>query len=317
MKRLDLALLLALAALWGSSYLFIQWGAGEFGAVPLAGLRAAGATAALLPLIVLRRELGELRAKWRAIALVGIAHNAIPYVLFSYAASCITAGLSSILTSVTPLFTALMAWGWFGEALTRRRLAGLAAGFGGVLWLAWDKAGVKPAAPSSVGLAVVACLAAAALYGFSANFTKRYLGQVSPLVVTAGSQLVSALVLAVPAALLWPATMPSARAWGALAALSLGCTAVAYVLFFRLIARVGASRTVTVTFLIPIFGLFWGALFLGETVTNAMIVGGGLVLAGTALTSGVGRLRARAGAALAAASPAAPAGPAAVQVSRR
>ena len=291
MKLSDLALLLSLAALWGGSYLFLRMGAGEFGPVALAGCRAAGAALLLLSLLLRRGGVGELRAHWKPIAVVGLAQNALPYLLFSFAALSINAGFSAILTATTPLFAAVVAWRWLGEKLSAPRLAGLAIGLAGVLWLAWDRIGAKTGG-AAAGWAVGACLVAAFLYGWAANFAKQRLNRVTPLAVATGSQVTSALVLALPAVVWWPANPPSLRAWGALAALAFACTAVAYVLFFRLIAAVGAARTVTVTFLIPVFGVLWGGLFLGEPFTLAMGLGGTVVLLGTALTTGVIKTRA-------------------------
>lgn len=284
MKRSDLILLLSLAALWGASYLFMRLGAGEFGAIPLAGVRAIGATLCLLPLLAWRDGLSELRAHWKPIALVGITSSALPFALFAFAALSISAGLSSIFNATTPLFAAVIGGLWLRDRLSAARVAGLVVGFAGVLWLVWDKASFKPGA---TGWAVLACLVAALLYGFSANFTKRHLGSVSPLVVAAGGQLASALLLALPAALLWPTDDPGMRAWSATIALAILCTAVAYVMFFRLIASVGASRAVTVSFLIPGFAVAWGALFLGEAFTPEMALGCAVILVGTGLTTGL------------------------------
>jgi drug/metabolite transporter (DMT)-like permease len=125
------------------------------------------------------------------------------------------------------------------------------------------------------------------LYAFSAHFSKRYLAAVPPLAVAAGSQLAAALVLAPSALALHPHALPSARSWVALLCLGVGCTALAYVLFFRLIARVGAAKTMAVPFLVPAFGVLWGVLFLGETLTTAMAAGSALIVLGTALATGV------------------------------
>jgi drug/metabolite transporter (DMT)-like permease len=293
-KRSDLATLISLAALWGASYLFIRMGAGQFGALPLAGVRATGAALVLAPLLAWRGGLREMRAHWKPIALVGITNSALPFVLFSYAALTTPAGLSSMFTAATPLFTAVIASLWLKEKLTAMRVAGLAVGFAGVLWLVWDKTGVHAGAGgASTALAIAACLGATLLYGFSANFSKRRLGNVAPLAVATGSQIVSAGLLAIPAISLWPATNPTPHAWGALAALAIACTALAYVLYFRLIAHVGPARAMTALFLIPAFGVLWGALFLGEAFTPAMATGCGVILAGTALTTGAIRFRAR------------------------
>lgn len=284
MRGTDLLELLLLAALWGASFLFMRLGAAEFGPVALAGVRVFGATLFLLPLLHWRGLTGELLRQWRPILLVGLSNSALPFLLYSYAALAITAGLASIFNAATPLFGAAIGWLWLRDRLTAPRIAGLAIGFAGVIGLAWEKASFKP---GGSGWAVIACLAATVLYGWSANFTKRRLAGVAPLAVAAGSQIAAALVLGVPTLLWWPATTPSTSAWTAAALLALLSTGVAYVLYFRLIANVGPSNAITVTFLIPVFAVAWGGLLLGEGVTLAMVVGCVVILAGTALSTGL------------------------------
>ena len=282
MKKSDLACLTALAALWGASYLFMRVCAGEFGALTLAGARAAIAAALLLPLLAGDRS--ALRRHWKPVLLVGLTNSALPFVLFALAALGINASLSAIFNAATPLYAAVIGRVWLGEPIGRTRAAGLVLGFCGVVWLVADNAGFK-AGPT--GWAVAACVAATMLYAFSAHFSKRYLAAVPPLAVAAGSQLAAALVLAPAAVALHPATAPSARAWGALLCLGALCTALAYVLFFRLIARVGAAKTMAVPFLVPAFGVLWGVLFLDETFTAAMAAGSALIVLGTALATGL------------------------------
>jgi drug/metabolite transporter (DMT)-like permease len=287
-KALDVLELVALAAIWGASFLFMRLAAPEFGPVALTALRVAGAALFLLPLLAWRSAGGAMRTHWKPIAVVGLVNSALPFMLFTVAALAINAGLSAILNSTAPLWAAAIAALWLGERLTPLRLAGLAIGFGGVLFLAWDKASFKAGEHGvSAGVAIAACLLATLCYGFAANYTKRALQGVSPLAVAAGSQSAAALALALPAAWTWPAQTPSGAAWWALAALALLCTGVAYLLYFRLIARLGPSRAISVTFLIPVFGVLWGTLFLGEAVTGTMLAGCAVILMGTALTSGL------------------------------
>ena len=288
MKKADAIELTGLAAIWGASFLFMRMGAAEFGPVALAAVRVWGATLFLLPLLALRGQADALRQHWKPIFVVGITNSALPFLCFSYAALSITAGLSSIFNASTPLFGALIAWLWLKDRLTPSRLLGLAIGFLGVLWLAWDKASFKPGASS--GWAVLACLAATSLYGLSGSFTKRFLTGVPPLAVATGSQLSSALLLAVPAVLWWPATLPSPTAWTAAALLAVGCTGIAYILFFRLIAAIGPANALSVTFLIPVFAVLWGWMFLHEGLTAQMLVGCAVILLGTSLTTGVLKL---------------------------
>ena len=287
MKAADLGELFALAALWGASFLFMRMGAAEFGPVALAAVRVIGAALCLLPLLHWRGQIGVLRAHWRPIFVVGITNSALPFLCYSYAALSITAGLSSIFNAATPLFGAVIAWLWLKDRLTPSRILGLAIGFAGVLWLAWDKASFKP---GGSGWAVVACLTATLLYGVSANYTKKRLAGVAPLAVATGSQLSAALVLALPAVGWWPSTTPSSAAWFTAALLAVLCTAVAYVLYFRLIAHIGPANAIAVTFLIPVFAVLWGWLFLAEGLTLAMVFGCVAILLGTALATGLLKL---------------------------
>jgi drug/metabolite transporter (DMT)-like permease len=284
MKPGDLAELVALAAIWGASFLFMRLGAGEFGPVALAAVRVGGAALVLMPLLHWRGQTRELRRHWRAIFLVGATNSALPFLFFSYAALSISAGLSSIFNASTPLWGALIAWWWLRERPSLPRTLGLAIGFAGVIGLAWEKASFKP---GGSGWAIVACLAAALLYGLSANFTKRRLQGVAPMAVAAGSQLSAGLLLALPALWWWPSAMPSPRAWLMVGLLALLCTGLAYLMYFRLIAHVGASNAIAVTFLIPAFAVLWGWLFLAEPLTPAMAIGCAVILLGTALATGV------------------------------
>jgi drug/metabolite transporter (DMT)-like permease len=265
----------------------------EFGPAPLAAMRAIGAAGLLMPLLAWRGQLGDLRRHWRTIAWVGVTNSALPFLCFAWAALAITAGLSSIFNATTPLWGALIAWAWLGDRLNRSRVLGLVIGFLGVLWLAWDKASLKPGEHGvSSALAIAACLGATLLYGYSASYTKRRLTGIPPLALATGSQLSAAVVLALPAALLWPARMPSPGAWASAAALALLCTGVAYVLYFRLIAHIGPANAISVTFLIPVFAVLWGGLFLHETLSGAMAAGCAVVVLGTSLATGFWRPRA-------------------------
>jgi len=274
---------LLLAALWGSSFLFMMLGAAEFGPWATAGLRVSVAAAALLPLLLLAGHWRLLRTHAGAIFVSGLLSSALPFALFAWALLSISTGLSAILNATTPLFGALVAWLWLRERLPAGRALGLAVGFAGVLLLSWPKADF---AGGGTGWAVLACLGATLCYGLAASHHRRYLSDVPPLVIAGGSQAGAALALALPMAWFWPAQTPSLGAWGAVVAVGLLCSALAYLLFFRLIARAGASKALTVTFLIPVFALIYGALLLGETITLGMVAGGGVILLGVLLATG-------------------------------
>ncbi len=291
-KKTWLVRFVLLAALWGSSFLFMRMGAQEFGALPTAGLRVAIATLFLLPLL-LGRGLGpQLVQHWKKILFIGVFNSALPFACFSFALLSISTGLSAILNATVPMFGALVAWAWLKDRPSGSRIVGLVLGFVGVALLAWDKASFKPdAAGLSSGWAVLACLLACLSYGISASYTKRYLGGLPSLVTATGSQLGATLALALPTWWLWPQRLPGTSAWLALLALGVLCTGLAYILFFWLIENVGPARSLTVTFVVPVFALIYGAIFLHETVSSWMLLCAVVIVCGTALSANLIRLR--------------------------
>ena len=278
-----------LAAIWGGSFLLMKLGAAEFGPFATAFVRVVLASLFLLPLLVWRGQLAALRKHLKPILLVGALNSGIPFVLFGFSVLHISTGLNSILNATTPLWGAVVAWVWLRDKPTPLRILGLVIGFAGVAALAWDKATFKAGA-ASPGMAVLACLAATLCYGIAASFTKKYLTGVPPLASATGSQMGATLLLVLPAATQMPAQAPSATAWLAIVLLAFFCTAVAYVLYFRLIARAGPARAVAVTFLIPVFGVAYGGLFLNEVITTTMVIFGAVIVLGTALSTGVLKL---------------------------
>jgi drug/metabolite transporter (DMT)-like permease len=275
-----------LAAMWGASFLLMKLGASEFGPFVTAFLRVVLASCILGPLLVWKGQWLALREKWQKILLVGALNSGVPFVLFGFAVLHINTGLTSILNATTPLWGALVAWFWLRDKPAHMRILGLIIGFAGVAALAWDKASFKSGAVSP-GLAVLAALVATLCYGIAASYTKKYLHGVPPLASATGSQIGASLILFVPAATHLPAQNPSRSAWLAIAALAVFCTALAYILYFRIIAAAGPARAVAVTFLIPVFGVLYGAVFLNETITASMLVCGVVIVLGTALSTGL------------------------------
>lgn len=281
-----------LAAIWGASFLFMRIATIEFGAIPTAALRVGIATAFLWPLLWLRGLAPQLRQHWRPVFVVGLLNSGIPFALFSFALLSITTGLAAVLNATVPLFGALLAWAWMKDRPGAAKALGLVIGFVGVALLAWDKAGFKPdASGHAPGWAVLACLLACACYAVAANAAKRYLGGLPALVTATGSQMGATLGLALPAIWFWPAKLPGPHAWLALLALGIVCTGIAYILYFRLIERAGPPRALAVTFVVPVFALLYGALFLGERVTGWMLFCAGVIVCGTALSTGLLKLR--------------------------
>ena len=288
MTARQFAELLALAALWGASFLFMRVAVPEFGPVMVTEIRVLLASLALAPLLWMSGHWRALRAHAGPLVVVGLVNSALPFALYSYALLWISTGLAAIFNATAPLWGALIAWAWLGERLSPSRVLGLVLGFAGVVWLAWDQAGLRSGAGwGQAAWAVVACLVSTFCYGFSVSFTKRHLGHAPPMAVAAGSQMVAGLALAIPAAATWPAATPSPGAWAAVTVLGLACTGLAYWLYFRLIASVGPSKALAVAYLIPLFALVWGWLFLGEGVTPVMVGAGSVILLGTALATGL------------------------------
>lgn len=280
--------LLLLGALWGASFLFMRMGAADFGPAALVFVRVAGAAALLLPLLMWRGQLGDLRRHWKGIALVGVVNSMLPFLLFTVAAFALSAGLMSVFNATAPVWGALVAWVWLGQRPGAVRLWGLGLGLAGVIGLAWGKAEFKAGDSGiSPALGIAACVLATVLYGVGANFIRERLAGVAPMAVAAGSQLAATLVLALPAWWLWPAVAPSAQSWAGALALAFACTGLAYLLFFRLIAQTGAASAMSVTLLIPGFAMLWGWLWLDEAPTSQMLTGCAVILAGTALSTGL------------------------------
>jgi drug/metabolite transporter (DMT)-like permease len=287
--KLDFVLL---AAIWGASFMFMRLAAVEFGAFATAGIRVGIAAAFLMPLLWARGHVGVLLTHWKLALVVGILNSAIPFACFSYALLSISTGLSSILNATVPLFGAVVAWLWLKDRPNGSRVLGLLIGFVGVALLAWDKASFKPdASGTASGWAVLACLLATLCYGIAASFTKRYMSGLPSLVSAAGSQIGAAVALLPLTWWFWPDHAVSPQAWAAVLALGVVCTAVAYILYFRLIERAGPSRALSVTFAIPVFAVMYGVVLLGEAVTPWMLLCGVVIVVGTSLSTGLVALR--------------------------
>lgn len=280
-----------LAAIWGASFLFTRMGAVELGAFVTASARVTIAAVILLPILIAQGHWQSLRTHWKPCLFVGITNSAIPFACFGFALLSISTGLSSILNATVPLFGAVVAWLWLKDRPHGTRILGLLVGFVGVAMLAWDKASFKPdASGMSSGWAVLACLTACLCYGISASFTKKYLGGIPSMVLATGSQLGATLALTPLAWWYWPAQSITPRAWMAVIALGVVCTGLAYVIYFRLIAKAGPARALSVTFAIPVFAVLYGVVLLGEVVTPWMVGCALIIVIGTALSAGLLRL---------------------------
>jgi drug/metabolite transporter (DMT)-like permease len=267
-----------LGAVWGGSFLFMRVAATEFGPVPLVEARLALGALILMPFLW-RARAQFTPALWLRIAGIAAVNSVLPFVLFAWGAERAPAGIGAITNAMTVMFTALVAFALFGEHIGVRRLVGLVAGFVGVAILASGRI-----AGASVGSAALAGTAAALCYGFGINLVRHYLTGY-PSAAVAAANLASGAVLLAPLALYtWPHHPISATSWASAVLLGVLCTGIAFVFYFRLIARIGAPRTSTVTYLIPLFGVIWAWLLLGEPLTLTMALAGALILAGVALS---------------------------------
>jgi drug/metabolite transporter (DMT)-like permease len=282
MRPADYGRLVLLAAIWGASFLFMRVAAPALGAIATAEGRVLIGGLALLAWFRIAGFDARFATHWRVYALVGLINSAIPFALYAFAAIHLPASLLSVLNSTAPMFG--LAWGALlaGERVTLRKTAGLAAGGAGVALI--TQPGGAGASPL-FGWAVAAALAACCAYGLTGAVLRR-LGQgVPPMGIAVGNQLAAALFLAPLLAVYPPSALPSGVVLANLLGLAILASAVAYLLYFRLIADLGGTRALTVTYLIPVFGVLWGALFLGESLPPGLLGGGALILAGTVLVT--------------------------------
>ncbi|NCT66538.1 MAG: EamA family transporter [Rhodanobacteraceae bacterium] len=264
--------LVALGAIWGGSFLFMRVAAADFGPFALVEVRIVLGALILLPFLWRARAQLKRGHAWR-FAVVGVLNSAIPFSLFAWGAERAPAGIGAIANSLTVLFTALVGFALYRERIGRTRALAMLVGFVGVIVLMSGKT-----AGDNVAAAALAGTLASLCYGFSANFTKRWLADVPPLAAVAGTLGSAAVLLAPLAALSWPATPIPQASWLSALALGMLCTGIAYAFYFRLIQRVGAARASTCTYLVPLFGVAWGWLLLGEAPTPTMLVAGTLIL---------------------------------------
>ena len=267
-----------LAAIWGASFLFMRVSAREFGALPLVEVRLLLGALILLPLLWRGRAQFK-RAHILPLIFISAINSAIPFSLFAWAAQRAPAGIGAITNATAVMFTALVAFALYGEHITKRRAVGLLAGFVGVAVLASGKT-----AGGSVWSAALAGTFAAFLYGIGGNMIRRHLAGIPSGAVAAGTLLCASILLAPFAILSWPQAPIPLHSWTSAILLGVLCTGIAYLIYFRLIYRVGATRASTVTYLIPLFGVIWAWVVLGEPLTLTMASAGALILGGVALS---------------------------------
>ncbi|HFL7772104.1 TPA: DMT family transporter [Pseudomonas aeruginosa] len=283
MSSAHLAQMFLLAALWGSSFVFLRLGIPEFGVGWLIELRALLAFLVLLPVTWLLAQKIEWRRNWPHFLLLGAISAALPFLLLAYAARTLPASVLAVLNSCAPIWAALFGWLFFGQKIQVKTVIGLLLGILGVAWLTLGELDHLPAGSY---LAILAACLAPVCYAAASALAWRSQQSVGPLANTTGG-MAAAAVLVLPFCSNLPAANPGGLAWASAFGLGVLCTGLAYVLYFRLTAQVGPTKALSVTFLIPLFGILWGALFLDEPVGANLLLGTGLIVLGTALSTGL------------------------------
>jgi len=271
--------LVALGAIWGASFLFMRVSANDFGPFALVEVRLALGAIVLVPFLwrVRSQFTGSL---WLRLAGIAAINSAIPFTLFAWGAERAPAGIGAITNAMAVPFTAMVAALFFSEKIGARRAAGLIVGFIGVIVLASGRTG----GGAAVWPAALAGATAALCYGFGGNLLKRYLVGVPASAVASATSICASVLVAPLAIANWPHHSIPTKSWVSAVLLGVVCTGLAYVLYYRLIHRIGAPRAAMVTYIIPLFGVLWAWLLLGERLTWSMGLAGGLILAGVALS---------------------------------
>lgn len=290
MTKIQSLQLIALAAIWGASFLFMKVSAVEFGPLALIFVRASIGCLTLLPFLWFYKGFSTVRKQSKHIFIVGLTNTAIPFVALAYATLSLEAGFTSIINATAPIFTAIVAFIWLKEKFTGIKIFGLVVGFLGVVSLFAVKGSFSL---DSNTIAILVGLFATLNYGFAACYTRKHLVGVSSLAIATGSQFFAVLALLPFLPFYWPEAEISHLAILSAVVLGSMCTALAYILYFKLLASLGPQKAITVTYLIPVFGIIWGVLFLNELVTMTILLSAVLILVGVSFTTGILKSRKR------------------------
>jgi drug/metabolite transporter (DMT)-like permease len=286
MKRKEMGALFGLAALWGASFLFIRIASPVLGPFLTIQGRVTIAGIALLVYMLCTRRPIDLIRRGKQYLMIGALNAAIPFTLIATAALHLNASISAILNSMTPLFTALAVWLWMKEALPAKKWLGILTGMIGVVVLVgWSPLPLTKEVLIAVGCSILSTVS----YGVAGVYAKKTFAGVSPLSLAAGQQIGAAVLLFPLTLLNLPDSTASVSAVVLFSVLGLAllCTAIAYLLYFYLIETAGPTKAASVTFLIPLFGMIWGVVFLHETITVGMGAGLAIIIGSIFLISDV------------------------------
>lgn len=288
MKSDNIIVFVLLGALWGMSYVFMRFTVGHVEPIVIAESRlligALGIFAFALCKKYWRSQLFISKKDLGRITMIACFNSVIPFALFSYSMQNLNAGFGAIVNSTSPIWTAIIASIWLKERLGYSRILGLVLGCLGIVFLMWGKAHFDV---GGIGLPVLAGLGATLSYGIATNYIKLYGAGIHPIGLAFSSLSIGSFLLAIPAYLYLPTQPLSALTWLSIFGLGIGSTAIAYVLYYRLIERAGPTVAITVTFIVPVFSILWGDIFLGEVPTLNMVLGGVIIILGTALAIGI------------------------------
>jgi drug/metabolite transporter (DMT)-like permease len=270
--------------MWGASYLFMRYAVPHLGAVLMIEVRVAIAGLALALFVRATGGTVGWKRHWRAFVFVGSVGLALPFVLIAQALQSIDASTAAILNALAPLWASVVAALWIRDPVTPAKAAGIALCLAGTgVLVGWTP---KPMSGTQL-LAVSMSVAATALYGYTIVFTKVYLKDAKPMATSAATLLIAALALLPFTPFDREISAVPAMAWIAVLGLALVSTTVAFIFYYRLIADVGPVKAITVTLLVPVFGMLWGVLFLGEPLSAGRIAGCAIILAGCSLILGL------------------------------
>ena len=269
MKFKDWILLIALAAIWGSAFMFIKISAVDFGPILLVTLRLLIAGLVFMPLLLRHKYRLLFKSHLPGIFIIAIISNALPFTLFAFASLGATSNMLGILNGTTAFITTVIAYFWLNESISTKQLIGLGLGFIGILIL------INPANGSTTILASICALTGSICYAFNATYLQKYHSNSNKKVLIGWSMLFGGLMMMPIAAFNLPNAVPSINSFLALLWLAVVSTGIGYLAFVRLIDKIGAVKTATLTYLLPVFSIIWGAIFLEEQIT--LIIFGGFI----------------------------------------
>ncbi|WLP94419.1 DMT family transporter [Psychrobacter sp. M13] len=288
MSRRDLIIFITLSFMWSISFVFYRIGVPEFGSLAFASLRVifAGLTMIIF-LIVSSKDHAGIKERWKILTIVGLFSAAIPFILFSFSAQTVNAGVLAVMNAAVPMMSGFIASTFFNERLTKKQIIGLIIGVIGVVILMseslFNESGSSDLSSNLLPLGYA--LLGAVGYAVGANITRNYLEDISPVAITAGSLIIASLVMLPVAAYNFPyGASISVKAWVSVICIGVFSTAIALVFMNQLIKSIGPMRATSITLVIPIFAIILGYLLLGEALDIGAIIGSIVILVGTYLS---------------------------------